>query len=243
MRIQSDTKGFMGIQGDAETVGREALRGHQGASAYERLRDEIGSGALKPGARLTETELAERLRISRTPVREAIRRLEVEGLVVHQPRTGAVVRSLDYSEVMELYEMRAVFEGAAARLAARGASPVELQELQAINREMAAATGDADGLARLNRQFHARLFDVARNRFLSRSVATAESALLLLGPSGMGSPERAEEAVAEHEAVLKAIEDRDGARAEALMRGHMERAQLVRLRMLRLADHWQERPA
>ena len=100
----------------------------QGQNAYERLFDEIRLGILRPGARLTETEIAERLAISRTPVREAIRRLEADGLVDHQPRTGAVVRSLDYPEIMELYEMRTVLEATAARLAARAASPVELEE-------------------------------------------------------------------------------------------------------------------
>lgn len=204
-----------------------------GQSAYERLCEEIRSGALRPGARLTETEIAERLEISRTPVREAIRRLEAEGLVEHEPRTGAVVRRLDYPEIMELYEMRSVLEGTAARLAARAASPVELEELQSINDEMARAAGDAAALVRLNGQFHARLKDAARNRFLLRSSASVENTLLILGPSSMERPERAKEAVGEHQAVLDALAARDGAAAEQAMRHHMERAQLARLRILR----------
>ncbi|MBS0123806.1 GntR family transcriptional regulator [Thetidibacter halocola] len=218
-------------------VGAEASgRALHGQSAYERLCDEIRSGALRPGARLLETEIADRLQISRTPVREAIRRLESEGLVDHQPRTGAVVRTLDYPEIMELYEMRAVLEGTAARLAARAASPVELEELKSINTEMAEATGDSKALVRLNRQFHARMMDAARNRFLLKSAETVEKTLLILGPSSMESPERAREAVEEHAAVLAALEARDGAAAEQAMRRHMERAQLTRLRMLRRAE-------
>lgn len=210
----------------------------QGQGAYDRLCDEIRSGALAPGARLTETEIADRLGISRTPVREAIRRLEAEGLVDHQPRTGAVVRRLDYPEIMELYEMRAVLEGTAARLAARAASPVELEELGAINAEMVAlGTGGAPGaLPRLNRQFHARLLDAARNRFLLQSMASVEKTLLILGRSAMDVPDRAAEAVAEHQVVLDALNARDGAAAEAAMRRHMERAHLNRLRMLRQAE-------
>jgi len=203
-----------------------------GESAYERLREEIRSGALKPGARLTETELAARLAVSRTPVREAIRRLEAEGLVDHQPRIGAVVRSMEYPEIMELYEMRTVLEGTAARLAARAASPMELEELRSINEDMA-ATRDPVVLVRLNRQFHARLLDAARNRFLVKSMAAVESALLILGPSAMERPDRAKAAVEEHRAVLAAMTARDGAAAEAAMREHMERAQLTRLRILR----------
>ena len=205
----------------------------QGQSAYERLREEIRSGLLRPGARLTETDLAERLSISRTPVREAIRRLEAEGLVDHQPRTGAVVRQLDYPEIMELYEMRTVLEGTAARLAARAASPMELEELRSINDDLAGATGDGAAMARLNRQFHARLLDAARNRFLVRSMASIESTMLILGPTSMAAEGRAEEAVAEHATVLEALEARDGATAEIRMRAHMERAQLARLKMLR----------
>lgn len=205
----------------------------QGDSAYDRLREEIRSGRLPPGARLTETEIAERLAISRTPVREAIRRLEAEGLVDHQPRTGATVRKLDYPEIMELYEMRVVLEATAARLAARAASPMEIEELTAINAEMAEAMDDPTRMAHLNRLFHDRLMDAARNRFLLRSRATVESSMLILGPSGMGTRARAEEAVREHEAVLAAITARDGAKAEAEMRQHMEHAHLTRLKMLR----------
>ncbi|MDZ7907162.1 MAG: GntR family transcriptional regulator [Gemmobacter sp.] len=107
--------------------------GPQGQGAYRRLLEDIRAGSLPPGTRLRETELAERLGISRTPVREAIRQLEADGLVIHLPRQGATVRSLDYAEVIELYEMRAVLEGTAARLAARAASEVELSELAALN--------------------------------------------------------------------------------------------------------------
>ena len=205
----------------------------QGDSAYERLRSEIREGTLKPGTRLTETELAERLAISRTPVREAIRRLEAEGLVDHQPRTGAVVRSLDYPEIMELYEMRTVLEGTAARLAARAASPMELEELRSINADMGRVTTSAAEMARLNRQFHLRLLDAARNRFLVKSMTSIENTMLILGPTSMGTEDRAEQAVTEHDAVLAAMDARDGEAAEAAMRAHMERAQLARLRMLR----------
>lgn len=207
----------------------------QGETTYELLCDEIRSGKLPPGSRLRETEIAERLAVSRTPVREAIRRLEAEGLVDHLPRSGAVVRKLDYPELMELYEMRTVLEGTAARLAARAASPVELEELQAINEEMHRAAGQSDVVITLNRQFHRLLLDAARNRFLLRAMATVENTLMILGTSSMAKPDRAREAVAEHREVLDALLARDGAAAEAAMRRHMERAQSARLRILRLA--------
>ena len=208
----------------------------QGETTYERLCDEIRTGKLPPGSRLRETEIAARLAVSRTPVREAIRRLEAEGLVDHLPRSGAVVRKLDYPELMELYEMRTVLEGTAARLAARAASPVELDELVAINDEMRANAGRPDLVVGLNRQFHRLLLDAARNRFLLRAMATVENTLLILGSSSMAMPDRAREAVDEHREVLEALLARDGAAAEAAMRRHMERAQFARLRILRRAS-------
>ena len=205
-----------------------------GQGAYQRLLADIRAGVLQPGARLTETEIAERFHISRTPVREAIRRLEADGLVAHLPRTGAVVRRLDHSEVMELYEMRLVLEGTAARLAARAASEVEIDELAAINSEMEAAGDDGAALFELNTQFHRTLTRAARNRFLVRSVEAVHTTLLILGPSTLAQPERARAAVAEHGAVVSALRRRDGKAAEKKMRAHMEAAQRTRLRMLRV---------
>ena len=207
-----------------------------GETTYERLCEEIRSGKLPPGSRLRETEIAERLAVSRTPVREAIRRLEADGLVDHLPRSGAVVRKLEYPELMELYEMRTVLEGTAARLAARAASPVELEELVAITDAMRAAAGRPEVVIGLNRQFHKLLLDAARNRFLLRAMATVENTLLILGSSSMAKPDRAREAVDEHREVLDALLARDGAAAEAAMRRHMERAQFARLRILRRAN-------
>ncbi|MDJ0995010.1 MAG: GntR family transcriptional regulator [Dinoroseobacter sp.] len=205
----------------------------QGQDAYVRLLEEIRTGKLTPGDRLLETELAARLGISRTPVREAIRQMEADGLVVHVPRSGARIRTLDYAEVNELYDMRAVLEGTAARLSARAASEVELAELDAINREMEAALNDMDLLYRLNRQFHDALLNTARNRYLSKSVEGLKKTLLILGPSTMEEGERARLAVTEHADLIEALRARDGDKAEAAMRRHIDAAHQVRLRQLR----------
>ncbi len=207
----------------------------QGQDAHAQLLAEIRSGALRPRDRMTEADIAARLGISRTPVREAIRQLEADGLVVHVPRVGAVVRSLDYSEVTELYEMRAVFEGTAARLTARTASGVELAELAAINAEMGRAGTDPRRLYELNRQFHQTMLNAAKNRFLLRSVEALQKTLLILGPSTMEESDRAAEAIGEHEAVLAALRARDEAEAEQAMRRHIEAAQRTRLRQFREA--------
>jgi DNA-binding GntR family transcriptional regulator len=210
---------------DAQTAGPS------GQSVYQQLLDEIRAGTLLPGDRLREIDLASRLGVSRTPVREAIRQLEADGLVTHVPRTGASLRQLDYSEVMELYEMRAVLEGTAARLAARAASEVEIDELEALNQRLADA-GTGEEAARLNRLFHATLLDAAKNRFLAKSMTSLHKAMMILGPTTLIESDRAELADAEHRRVLAALKARDGAEAEAAMRAHIEAAQRVRIRAL-----------
>lgn len=204
----------------------------QGQTIYRSLLDEIRDGRLVPGARLREVEISERLRCSRTPVREAIRLLESEGLVVHLPRQGATIRSLDYSEIMELYEMRAVLEGTAARLAARAASEVEIDALTKLNEEFGAAPDDRRAAA-LNRQFHHILLNAAKNRFLLKSVHVLQKTMLILGPTTLMQRERVEAAHAEHRRILDMLAARDGAAAEAEMRAHIEAAQHVRLTSLR----------
>jgi DNA-binding GntR family transcriptional regulator len=204
----------------------------QGEGAYRRLLAEIRSGALLPNARLRETELAERLGISRTPVREAIRQLEADGLVVHVPRQGASIRSLDYAEVIELYEMRAVLEGTAARLAARVASDIEIAELTALNADLARAT-PGPAAQELNRQFHRTLLDAARNRFLMKSMSALQKTLLILGPTTLAEPTRAADAVIEHDAVLQGLRGRDASAAETAMRAHVEAALKMRIKAMR----------
>nr|WP_254443459.1 GntR family transcriptional regulator [Ruegeria atlantica] len=220
---------MMTVQGDPLQTGP------QGNSAYQRLLDEIRCGTLLPGERLREIDLSERLGVSRTPVREAIRQLEADGLVVHVPRQGATVRSLDYAEVMELYEMRAVLEGTAARLAARAASDVELDELDVLNDRLAEA-GTGPDAVRINRTFHATLLDSAKNRFLAKSMLSLQKALLILGPSQLLDSDRAEAAVAEHRRIMIALKARDGAAAETEMRAHIHAAQRMRIRALQERD-------
>ncbi|MGH1426011.1 MAG: GntR family transcriptional regulator [Pseudooceanicola sp.] len=211
----------------------------QGQEAYDRLIDAIRAGELAPGDRVTETDLAARLGISRTPVREAIRLLEADGLVTHVPRVGAVIRRLDYSEVTELYDMRTMLEATAAGLAARAASEVEIDEIAAINAEMA-QTDDPVLRAELNRQFHFALLDAAKNRYLTRAVSTLQKSMLILGPTTMTETKRAEQAIDEHEWIVAALRARDIVEAEHGMRTHMQGAQRMRLRQLRLRERMTE---
>ncbi len=216
-----------------ESTPDSAAEPSQGQGAYLRLLDDIRLGHLLPGARLRETELAARLGISRTPVREAIRLLEADGIVEHIPRLGASLRRLSYAEVMEIYEMRAVLEGTAARLAARVASDMELAELAEINAAMTADAVDIATVARLNAQFHAGILNAAKNRYLRRAMDSMRRTLMILGPTTLTDPVRARGAATEHDTLLAALVARDGAASEAAMRSHIEAAHRVRLRQLR----------
>lgn len=205
----------------------------QGQDAYARLLEGIRTGTLSPGDRLTETDLATRLGISRTPVREAIRALEIDGLVIHTPRVGATVRALNSAEITELYEMRAVLEGTAARFAARAAYKSEVAEMQDINDEMAAALGDPARLSTLNARLHVVLLNAARNRFLVRSMQSIQKTLLILGPSTLEETDRAEAALREHQAIIDALDAHNEDAAETAMRAHIEAAHRTRLKHLR----------
>jgi len=207
----------------------------QGQSAYHHLLDDIRLGLRPPGTRLRESDLAERLGISRTPVREAIRQLEADGLVVHLPRQGAAIRGLDHAEVVELYEMRAVLEGTAARLAARVITPIELAELATIDDLLGQAPASQQA-QELNRQFHRTLLEAARNRFLVKSMRALQKTLLILGRSTLADPERAAQAMAEHQSVLDALRKGDALRAETAMRAHVEAALAVRIRTMRCRE-------
>lgn len=201
--------------------------------AYARLKKDIESGAMSPGSRVRENEIAERLGISRTPVREALRRLETEGLIVHAPHQGAVIAELDHQAVIELYDIRETLEGTAARYAARHASEAEIQDLAELVDSELESGGDVAALAQLNRAFHAALYRAGHNRYLLKVLMSLRDSMILLGGTTLGVPDRFVAAHEEHLAIITAISDRDPDRAEAAARTHIRNAQRARLKLLR----------
>jgi len=197
--------------------------------AYDRFREGLRTGAFRPGQRLLETELAERLGMSRTPVREAIRRLQSEGLIPHLPARGLCVAAYDAAQVDELYVMREALEGTAARLAAQHAGRPEIALLQRMLDQEAALAGEA--VAEHNRRFHRALHQAAHNRYLLGSLSAISDALLLLGPTTLEEPGRAAAARTEHARIVSAIAARDAAGAEAAARAHIAAAHEARLSM------------
>lgn len=199
--------------------------------AYQRLLEAILNGNLKPGSRIRETELAEWLVISRTPVREALRRLESEGLICNAPHKGMSIAALDYQAVMELYQMREVLEGTAAHLAARQASDAEVYNLRELYQQQS-LLDDPAAQAINNRAFHNAIYHAAHNRYLVKSLNSLRDAMALLGATTYQLTGRSETALHEHEAVLLAIESRDSLAAEQAARDHIRAAQRARIRLL-----------
>lgn len=198
-------------------------------NAHDLLLEAIDSGALPPGARLRETELAARFGISRTPVREALKRLEAQGLVSHEPHHGAVVARLDYDQMSELYVLREVLEGTAARLAAQHATPTEIEVLRDMAERDHALTDDPPALARSNKAFHRQLHLSAHNRFLNQALESMRMSLVLLGGTTLAVPHRGTQSVAEHTEIVDAIARHDADAAEIAARRHISNAFKTRI--------------
>lgn len=199
------------------------------SETYDLLLAEIESGGLPPGARLVEAELAARFSISRTPIRETLKRLELQGIVMHEPHHGAVVASLDYAQIVELYLLREVLEGTAARLAAQHASDVEIEILQAMVQNDRKRIDDAPQLARTNRAFHQQIRDSARNRFLANALENMRLSLVLLAGSTLGAPGRGQTSIDEHALIVERIAAHDCAGAEEAARQHIRNAFKTRI--------------
>lgn len=199
------------------------------ASAYQEIKRKILTGYFTSSDRLREIDVAEHLAMGRTPVREALKRLEDEGLLTHEPRRGLVVTSLDQQGVSELYAMREVLEAAAAGFAAKHATEAEIANMASILDE------DAEGGDRVaaNLAFHQAIYGAAHNRHLIRSLQSLTDTTFLLGRSTLESAPRAATSHDEHGAILDAIRKGDAAAAAEAARHHIRQALLERLKMLR----------
>jgi GntR family transcriptional regulator of vanillate catabolism len=212
----------------------------QALKAQHRLREMILAGELPGGARIAELALVDKLGVSRTPVRAALQRLEQEGLLDRLPGGGYAVRTFSETDVADAIELRGTVEGLAARLAAERGVPAPLMAqahacLDAIDTVLAPRALDEEGFARyveLNAQFHALLAGMAASALLARELERVKG-LPFASPSAFvvvqqQSPQARDMLVVaqdHHRQVLDALQRREGARAEALMREHSRLAQ------------------
>lgn len=203
-----------------------------GEIAYDALRNALRDGTYHPGDRLREEEVAERLSLSRTPVREALRRLESDGIVEHRPRVGAVVRQLSHIEVVELYEMRTVLECTAAEMAVKHAADAEFDALEALNVEIEAERSKPSRSAAVNQTFHRNLYLAGRNRFLLEASRALNNSLLLLGETTYSDANRIDVVLAEHNALITALKNRDVDAARSAAAAHLKTSLTYRLKAI-----------
>ncbi len=200
----------------------------------ETLRDAILDSQLPSGTWLREEELARYFGVSRTPVREALQVLRLDGLVEAAPNQGARVAALTTEDVLALYLVREVLDGLAARLATTRITPAHWTQISEILEEMdaAAAIEDTERVADLNLQFHRVIRQSANNTYLNRFMEQVEHGVQRLTDTIFSYPGRGSDAVREHYEICEAIRSGDSARAERLAIEHARRARQLKLQML-----------
>ena len=204
-----------------------SLRSEQ-RDAYVLILEAIDVGIYKPGSRLVESELAERFGVSRTPIREALQRLETQSLLTREGRS-LIVASLDHNQMAELYVVRTELEGLAARLAAQHASEEEINVLQQMVGADRTWTHDASALSRSNKRFHKQLHLASHNRFLVQQLDLVHRSMALLATTSLAVEGRGPVALDEHQAIVTAISERNGAAAYQAVRQHLSQAFITRL--------------
>ena len=205
------------------------------AQVFRELEDAILSGTLKPGDTLAELKLSAQLGVSRTPVREAISQLELEGLVRSMPNRGAVVVGVSQQDMEDIYTIRTHIEGLAARWSAEKIEPEELQELQNIVdlQEFYLKKGDVLQVWQLDGRFHELVHDSCRSNPLRHTLTNFHHYIARARRLAVENPERAAESVAEHRAIVDAIAARAADQAENAMNEHIKNAQASFLRRLK----------
>jgi len=200
-----------------------------------KLRTLLVEGRIPAGAKLNERELAERLQVSRTPLREAIKQLAAEGLVVLLPHRGAVAIQLDEREVAHSFELMAALEGLSGELAAQRIEEHELQAIRALHFEMLAAftRRDLSAYYRLNAQIHAAINAAAKNPVLARTYAQTNARLQALRFRSNQDERKWKRAVKEHSQMIDALAAHDASALRALLITHVNHKRDVVLEMMR----------
>ena len=203
--------------------------------AYDLILDAIDMGVYRPGDRLVESELAERFGVSRTPIREALQRLETQSLLTRDGRS-LIVASLDHAQTAELYAVRTELEGLAARLAAKHAAEEEVSVLRQMIEADAALLDDPVSLSRANRRFHHQIHLASHNRYLVQMLDLVHRSMAFMATTSLAAEGRGPTALEEHAAIVDAIAAGDGDRAAGTLRDHLSRAFETRLMARAAAD-------
>lgn len=206
-----------------------AVQKPQNTDAYSMILGAIDLGVYRPGDRLVESELAERFGVSRTPIREALQRLETQSLLARDGRS-LIVASLNHNQMAELYVVRRELEGLAARLAAQHATPEEVRILRDMVEHDNALVNDPAALARANRRFHKQIHLASHNRYLVQQLDLVHRTMALMATTSLAAQGRGAIAQSEHDAIVRAIENKDADAAYDALREHISVAFMTRLK-------------
>jgi DNA-binding GntR family transcriptional regulator len=237
--LQTTSKQSAGvaINGFGDLIDRFSNAGTAAEVAHAVLREAILSNMLSPGTRLRADELARHLGVSKTPVREALRKLQAEDFIVVSPGNALTVKVLTEKQLLEIYYTREALEGMAARLAAENAGTLDLANLRAVQQDLEAAfgVGNRDRLRHFNGEFQLAVFKAAHNDFLYDLLKSLQEKIRNQRTMTIREPGRDEEVVAFCRDLLHAIEKRNPDACERLARAHRRRTLELRLKMLRSA--------
>ncbi len=198
-----------------------------------KLREMIRKGVLIRGQRIVEADICAEIGVSRTPLREALRVLESEGLVELIPHRGAYIRKPSKTEINEMFEVMGLLESACARLAAQKMNAAAFGRFERLHRriEKYYAAGDRDKYIAANNQLHAFIQELAGNSVLDDIVGKLRRKVALYRHQQIYAPRRLDESMAEHREILEAFRRRDSAAAEAAMKNHLEQQGKALLRI------------
>lgn len=208
----------------------------------ETIREAIISGHLPPGERLMEIQLAEEMGVSRTPVREAMRKLEQEGFLVMEPRKGAYVAGISMKDISEVFEIRASMESLAAGLAAERITEDELKQLMLHLDSVAESAdhNDLNGIVITDTDFHDIIYKASRNERLVQIINNLREQIQRFRTTSLAFPGRMQVAVEEHRKMVDAISHRNVALAKELAQEHIENAERIMMEALQKSGQWEE---
>lgn len=211
--------------------------------AYEKLKENILTGLYRPGERITETNLAEDLMVSRTPIRDAINRLESEGLITSIPHRGIFVTQLTLKNIQDFYDTRLVLEGLAAKLAADNATDGEIADFQEFLNDMEAiferdkSLVNYKEIAQMNNKFHRLICKMSKNDVLTRMLASLDSPITLIRATAWTEDrDRKFTTLIEHRQIAAAIINRDGSTAQRKAEEHIYNAGRAAIKALEKGD-------
>ena len=203
-----------------EVTDKYSLRGR----VFNKLREDILFGKYKNNEALKETNISSELGISRTPVREAMRQLELEGLVTIIPNKGAVVTGIDSKDIRDIYAIRSLIEGLCAKWTVENVEQSHIEQLEEIVflSEFHASKGNYDQLFELDNRFHESLYEISNSRTLKHVLSDFHHYVQRVRKASLMTKERAYKSIEEHKAIVEAIKEKDGERAAKLTNEHVK---------------------